>query len=294
MDKVAVLMNKNAGKGQLADSQQAIAKVLESRFAEVVFYDMAQFSDRTKAILQILKQFDLVIIAGGDGTVHEVVNIVAPLPHRPTLAIIPAGTANDFSRQINMPQDPIEAAQTILALKKQSVDIGKTEQRYFVNFWGIGLITQASQSIDARSKQNIGKLAYYLQAIQSVGQVTPFKLTLQTQDKVIEDQAVMVIIGNGSYTGGVRALLPKANISDGLFEVLVIKEASIQTVLSILQSRKASVDHQELEGVIALQTHCLSISTEPSQTIDCDGESDGQTPTEIVVLPKHIEMIVGE
>ncbi|MBM7541450.1 diacylglycerol/lipid kinase family protein [Amphibacillus cookii] len=294
MNKVAVLMNTQSGKGQLAHYKKDIATILERNFAKVDVYDTTHFDDRVKAILQIAEQSELLIVAGGDGTVNEVVNIIAPLTNRPVLAIIPAGTANDFSRQIKMPQNPLEATQKIVALKKRLIDIGKSDQRYFLNIWGIGLVAQASESVEIESKQNVGKLAYYLHAIQSIGEERPFKLEIKVKDKVIEEQAVMVIVGNGSYTGGVRAFFPEADISDGLFEVLIIKEASIKSVWSILQSRKEIADYHHMEGVIAFQTNRLTISTDPAQKIDCDGEIDGQTPTHITLLPKHIEMIVGE
>ncbi|SEO71419.1 lipid kinase, YegS/Rv2252/BmrU family [Amphibacillus marinus] len=292
MEKAILLINPNAGQGKLKGLATELVARLTAAFKEVKQINLADPQvDRTQ-IAELAQEFDLVIAAGGDGTVHSVVNAIAPLEERPALAIIPGGTANDFARQLNIAQDPLDAVEQIFARKTEWIDIGQANTSYFLNFWGIGLITETSQSVDTTNKQTVGKLAYYLGAVQSIGKFTPFKVSIKSEQSHIEDEVVMVIIGNGSYTGGIRAFFPENKINDGLFEVVLIKEASIQTAWSILQA-KLTKTTENSKGIITFRTNTLTINTEPNQQIDCDGEAEGHTPALIKALPKHINVIVG-
>lgn len=293
MEKVAVIFNPTAGKAKLTQLKDKILRELEGGFQDVSFYETKQSGDAAIFVKQVAKKVDLIIAAGGDGTVNEVINAIAPLETRPAFAIIPGGTSNDFSREIGMLQNPIKAVEQIKKKNTKMIDIGQSDNDYFLNFWGVGIITQVSETVDADSKQNIGRLAYYLRTLQTIGEVKSFQLKIETDNDSWEDEAVMLIIGNGTYTGGIRAFFPQGSIHDGLLDVLVIKEASLPIFWSMLQS-KVDNKMQENEGIRAFQTKEITIHTNPKQTIDCDGERKNMTPTAIGVLPGHIQMIVGE
>lgn len=292
MKKVAVIFNPNSGKGKLLQLKDKIINTLERAYEEVTFYETKQPGDGANFVEEVSSQVDLIIAAGGDGTVNEVINAIAPLETRPAFAIIPGGTSNDFSREIGMLQNPLKATEQIANKETKMIDIGQTDQNYFLNFWGIGIITQVSETVDSNSKQNIGRLAYYLSTLQTIGEEKPFHLKIESENEIWEDEAVMLIVGNGTYTGGIRAFFPEGSIDDGLLDVLVIKEASLPTFWSILQSR---VDNkgQMNEGIKTFQTKRITVETNPKQNIDCDGERQNQTPSTITVLPNHIKMVVG-
>ncbi|GAA5417202.1 putative lipid kinase BmrU [Paraliobacillus ryukyuensis] len=292
MERVAVILNPLAGNGKLNNIKDQVERILEDTFSEVTIYQTTDAGDGATYVKQVANQVDLIVAAGGDGTIHEVINALAPLPARPAFAIIPGGTSNDFSREIGMLQQPLKAAQQITNKKTKWIDVGQSNDHYFLNFWGIGLITQVSETVDNNSKQNMGRLAYYLRTIQTLGKRRSFHIDLSTPDYEITDDAVMVIVGNGSYTGGIRAFFPEANIEDGLLDVLIIKEASLQAFWSMLQSR-VGIEDGYPEGIIALQASEIRIDATPKQAIDCDGERGSVTPSTISVLPKHIEMVIG-
>ncbi|MFB1051333.1 diacylglycerol kinase family protein [Paraliobacillus sp. JSM ZJ581] len=292
MERVAVIFNPAAGNGKLGELQNEIQETLETTFSTVMIYQTNRPGDGADLVQRVANDVDLIIAAGGDGTVHEVINALAPLTSRPAFAIIPGGTSNDFSREIGMIQDSLKAAEQISCKKTKWIDIGQSDQHYFLNFWGIGLITQVSETVDLESKQNIGRLAYYLKTIQSIGKVNAFHFKIETEKETITDNAVMVIIGNGTYIGGIRAFFPEGDIQDGLFDILIIKEASVQAFFSMFQS-KVGIQTQNMEGIIPLQAKNVKIETMPYQKIDCDGERKSETPSTIKVLPKHIEIVIG-
>ncbi len=215
MKQIALICNPAAGNKEMLASIDQIAKMLQYHLGPTEVYWTTKPGDGANFIRQHANQVDLVISAGGDGTVHELVNALAPLPHRPILAILPGGTCNDFSRAIGMSQDAMKAVEQILHQKKQKIDLGVGGNRYFLNFWGIGLVTQVSEGIADSSKERLGRLAYYLSAAQHVMAHQPFHLSIQTDTDSYTGEAAMVIVGNGSYIGGLQAFFPESSLQDG-------------------------------------------------------------------------------
>ncbi|WP_251025301.1 MULTISPECIES: diacylglycerol kinase family protein [unclassified Bacillus (in: firmicutes)] len=193
-----------------------------------------------------------------------------------------------------MSQDPFQALDQILEGKEEKVDVGHANDQYFLNFWGIGLITQVSENIESDKKETLGRLSYYMSAIHTVKEAIPFNLTLTSNKMNYDGEAVMVIVGNGPFTGGLKAFFPKNSIQDGMFDVLILKGTSVPTFWSILKSSIFNKDLFNKEEIVHFQTNELTISCNPQQQIDCDGEHNYKTPTKLTVLPKHLTMIVAE
>lgn len=294
MEKVSVILNPAAGQQKLAQSLDTIANKLIENFREVSFYKTERPGDGGKYAEQAAEDVDLLIVAGGDGTVHEVANALCKLEKRPVFAIIPGGTSNDFSRAIGMSQNPVKAVDQLLERHIEPIDVGATDKQFFLNFWGIGLITQVSSMVDPETKGTLGRLSYYISTAQNIGDVEPFHLNIHADSYRNECEAAMLIVGNGPFTGGIRAFFPQSDIQDGLLDVLLIKETSLQTLWSMLRSKVASAFPEDQEGIVYLQTDSLTVETEPSLPIDCDGERENRTPSEIRILPGYLEMIVGE
>lgn len=107
--------------------------------------------------------FDLIVAAGGDGTINEVVNGIAELDNRPQLAVIPVGTTNDFARAIGIPlNNVIAAVDVILEGAPMKIDIGKVNDHYFINIAGGGRLTELTYEVPSKLKTMVGQLAYYL------------------------------------------------------------------------------------------------------------------------------------
>lgn len=162
--------------------------------------------DATKYCQEFASKVDLIIVFGGDGTVFECTNGLAPLETRPTLAIIPGGTCNDFSRTLGVPQNIAEAAKLITKEHVKPVDVAKANGQHFLNFWGIGLVSEVSNNIDAEEKAKLGKIGYYLSTIRTVKNAETFPVKITYDGQVYEDEAVLVMVGNGEYLGGIPSL----------------------------------------------------------------------------------------
>ncbi|MRH41993.1 YegS/Rv2252/BmrU family lipid kinase [Aquibacillus halophilus] len=237
MERVAIIYNPASGKRKLSKFIHTITSTLRNQFQDVRLYQTEKEGDATCIVNQVGSSVDYVIAAGGDGTVNEIVNAICLLDHRPTLAIIPGGTSNDFSRAIGMSQNPLKATDQLLEKQLRDVDVGKADDSYFLNFWGIGLVTEVAQNVDSDAKENFGQLAYYIRTAQTMGQAKPFHVQLDAGSVRIDEEVVMMIVGNGMFTGGVNVFFPKADIQDGMLDVILIKETSVQVFWSMLQSK---------------------------------------------------------
>ncbi len=292
INRVDLIINPKAGNGRLHEQLDNIVAQLEAYFPAVNVYETHKPGDASDYISELKGKTDFVIGAGGDGTIYELINSLAPLPERPAFGIIPGGTCNDFSRALGISQNPLEAAKQICEKDFRAIDVGQCDHQYFLNFWGIGLITQASTNINPKMKESFGRLSYYLSAIQSISEDRSFQLKLESDECAYEGDAAMVLIGNGPFTGGVRAFFPQSDIEDGKLEVLIIESNRFQTFWDMLRSKMMNAVPNS-EDILYFQSNHIKIETLPNQTIDCDGERDYETPSTIRVLPGHIQMPVG-
>jgi diacylglycerol kinase (ATP) len=243
--------------------------------------------DGTRAITSQAADVDLIIAAGGDGIVHECIK----LERRPVFGILPLGTCNDFSRTLSIPQNIDEAVETLLEGRGEAMDVGKYEDRYFLNFWGIGLITQVSEQIDSEIKKQFGRIVYYLSAFHMIQEQRSFHVEVNGDGIHFKGEAVMVLVGNGSYVGGVEAYFPYSQVNDGLLDFLIFKELSLSAVTSLTYSL-FTAERPSAEGLISFKTPHLEVITEPSLKVGCDGEKNTFIPTRLQVLPSHLRMLI--
>ncbi|MBM7643825.1 YegS/Rv2252/BmrU family lipid kinase [Scopulibacillus daqui] len=295
MDKVSVIVNPNAGQKKIKNHLDSIKNILSDGFKQVSFYETRKKGDGTSYAKKLANSSDVIIAAGGDGTVYEVLNGLSPLNDRPAFAIIPGGTCNDFSRALGMSQNPAKAAEQIVQQNIQDIDVGFDGCQYFLNFWGIGLITAVSSQIEEDIKSTFGRLSYYLSTIQNIKENDTFHYEISSSDYYYSGKAEMIIIANGPFTGGIKPFLPEVNIQDGMLDVLVLREANLSSLFSILKKRTgmlASID----ENIIHFQTPQLTLKTSPKKLIDCDGERHLKTPAEATIraLPNHLKMLAGK
>ncbi|MDN4526931.1 diacylglycerol/lipid kinase family protein [Fictibacillus fluitans] len=292
MKKAAIILNPYAGNKQLVDNIDEVVKKLEQGYSDVILHRTKEEGDGGRFLAEIAGDVDLIIGAGGDGTIHELVNALCPLENRPDFAILPGGTCNDFSRAIGMDQDPFKAVDQILENRIEKLDVGHCNTNYFLNFWGIGLITQVSANIDSQVKDRFGRLSYYLATAQTVKNYESFHLEIESPDFTYNGDASMLIVGNGPFTGGIRAFFPDTNIQDGKFDILIVKEPSLKLIWDAVQSKLLNTTPAN-EDLLYYKTDSLSLTATPDQLIDCDGERNARTPATLENLKNYLSVIVG-
>lgn len=227
--------------------------------------------------------YAFIFIFGGDGTVNECINGLAQLPVPPTIGILPGGTANDFARTLKIPFDIAEATHALLNGKAINIDVPKANNRYFINFFAVGLIADTSDNINEQMKERLGKLSYFLSAVKTTFKPQYYDYRLFHKDEVIKGEAVLILVANGDHIGSVR--LPQGHtLNDGYLETYIVKEAGLPLLEAWFKAGK--IDWHESEENSNLSHYQLSelrLETTPEASIDTDGENAGTTPVHITV-----------
>lgn len=285
------LYNGNAGQDGLEEKLTATLPVLLQAIKHLSIVQADSIKDAQKICVHFSETIDLLIILGGDGTVHTCLNAIAPLQKRPTVAILPGGTCNDFSRMLRMPQQLKEAASAIVNGKIVDVDVGKANDAYFLNFWGIGVVAETSQNIDEGKKKNIGVLSYFVSALKTVSKATSFRYSILTGNKTYQGEAVMIFVLNGRFLGTQEIPIANLQPDDGKLDVLIVKNSNLAFFRELLSLNDPETKLASLNEMMYLQTDSLYITTEKPKEVDMDGEITLETPSKITLLPHHLQMI---
>ncbi|SDR05998.1 YegS/Rv2252/BmrU family lipid kinase [Virgibacillus salinus] len=285
------LYNGNAGSDNMEQKLSQTLPVISKAIKKLTIIQTESIEEAKDSCKDFVDQVDIIIILGGDGTLYECINSLAPLKRRPIIAVLPGGTCNDFSRILSIPQNLYQAAEAIISGEAVKIDIGKTSDKYFLNFWGVGLVSETSLNIDEEQKKNFGVLSYFMSTLKTVNQAEPFTYKIVADDKVYEGESVMILVLNGKFIGTREFPIPTININDGKFDVLVIKNSTLATLRELLSMNRPTTNTEELTELTYFQASTLAISTNQQKAVDMDGEIDGVTPANIEILPRHIQMI---
>jgi diacylglycerol kinase (ATP) len=240
-------------------------------------------------------QVDLVFAAGGDGTINEVINGLIQGGHDVPLAILAAGTANDFAFSMKLPKGIRAYCSMIKRFKTRLVDIGRIGDACFLNVAAAGLLTDISFKVSSEAKTMFGQLAYLMSgAIDLPTRIDRFlPLTIESAEKTIEDDILLFMITNTSSVGGFRSVAPQANPCDGVFDVLVIRRQTFLEAVPLF-IQLANGEHLGNSNITYFQTNKMTVtcrSPEPVQ-LDLDGEPGPLLPVCIEVVPAAISILV--
>ncbi|UOR10336.1 diacylglycerol/lipid kinase family protein [Halobacillus amylolyticus] len=285
------------GNADSENSEQNLAMTLPSisqTVKELTVIQTDSLEDFKQTCCEYSSKVDILIILGGDGTLHECINCLADQEQRPVIAVLPAGTSNDFSRVLGTPQNLQLAAKQLLHGEEVKVDIGEADDHYFINFWGIGLVAETSSNIDKEQKNRIGVLSYFISALKTMNQTDPFSFTIEVDGKKVSEEAVMVLVMNGRFIGTREVPLPNSQLQDGKFDVLIVKNSNLTTFKELITMNKPGTDPSKFQELSHMQGEKIRIDVEKDKEVDMDGEIVGRTPTTIKGLPNHFTFLCAD
>lgn len=290
MEKVKFIYNPYSGENSIITDIDKVIAVHQKYGYTVIPYRINLGSDLKEALQDLDDEYKYILIAGGDGTVDTVVNNMKELNINLPIGILPVGTANDFAKHIGMPQDVEEACEKILNSKPKKLDIGRINDKHFVNVASTGLFTDVSQKTDTNLKNTMGKLAYYIKGIEQLPNFRSLKIKVLAEEmKYIGDMYLMLVF-NGQTAGNLK-LAYKASLEDGLLDVIIVKSAPIKNIVSLL-IKMAKGEH--LEGndtIVYFKSKKIVIECDEDIVTDIDGERGPDFPLVIECLPGDIEVL---
>ena len=246
-------------------------------------------------------QEGLLIVAGGDGTINDVVNGLgrAGFPEGVTLGILPAGTGNDLAATLCIPEDPELAEDVIRQNRERRLDVARVRsegigERFFINVATGGLGAEISDANDEELKERWGKLSYLRASLEVARNFEVRELTIYLDGEGHQVKAVNIAVGNCRYTGGGWPATPKANPEDGLLDVVVIETLGVADLLGLAPAVLDESGYLDREGVLFVRAKEIRIETQPpGLEFTADGEVIGNEPAEFSILPKALRVIVG-
>ena len=237
------------------------------------------------------EEYSKIIVGGGDGTVNLCVNAMIKHDINLPLAILPSGTANDFSYYFGLPSDIKELMDIALGDVTSPADVGKVNDKVFINVAAMGALVDVSQKTDPNLKNSLGIVAYYLTAMSELPQIRPLAVKLTTPDAVYEEEIYFMVVMNGDSAGGFRKLNPESSINDGKLDVIAFLKMPIvelaPLLIEVLRGR-----HPKNKHVLYFQTDKLTMESNADIGTDIDGEHGEKLPLHFSVLHNRLSIFV--
>ncbi|AHF06534.1 diacylglycerol/lipid kinase family protein [Desulfitobacterium metallireducens] len=284
--KLRLIYNPYAGRRRMVNQLDEVIRIFQEGGYEVRVHRTKSPEDIEHTAAQS-KDVDTLVIAGGDGSVHQVVNGLMKIPaeKRPVLGILPVGTANDLAYAIKLPKSIPAACKVIVQDKTFEMDLGKVNERYFVNVASAGMLTDVSTKVDIRVKNSLGQLAYYLKGIETLPSFRPFHVEFAHEGRKYSEDALLLLAVNGLSVGGFRQLVPRASLIDGKLDFLLVKlggwPETMRLLLKVVGGGKV-----ECDKIIHFQTEYVRVTCDRELSSDLDGELGPDSPWEIAIGPK--------
>ena len=282
--RALIIFNPKAGQADSLERDiQAARDIWTEHGWQVDLQPTSEPGDGTRIAREAAEQgYDIVVAAGGDGTVNEVVNGLAGT--RTALGALPIGTVNVWVRELGIPLQPRAAAEALLTCQPRAIDLGRAGDRYFLMMSGVGFDAAVTAEVQPKEKRRLGIFAYVLRAINLATHFHGTPARIVVDGKPIRGRVLMIVLGNSQLYGGVVKVTSRASLDDGLLDVCIIKGRTLWSapfrILSILTQRY-NIDPQ-LEYHRARE---IKITTRRVLPVQVDGDHIGQTPMTFQAVP---------
>lgn len=292
MDRIHLIYNPGSGDRSFKYKLDEVIEEFQKEGYQVVPYKTLGAHDIEQGVK--MTEYDYyrsIAVAGGDGTINRVINAMLKNKIKLPLGIFPWGTANDFASYFSIPKDIKKCCRNIINGKTKLIDIGKINDRYFINVAAGGLLTDISQKIDINLKNTLGKLAYYIKGLEQLPSFRPIPIEIITEDNIINENIYLFLIFNGCSAGGFNLLAKDAKIDDGKLDIIAIKYCAIVDLISLF-IKMLRGEHLQDNNVIFVRTNKLKINCRYNVETDIDGESGPMFPVEVDTIPQAINLFV--
>ena len=291
----ALIVNTRSRTGERAFFQ-ALDHLQEMHVPLGVTYPIRDPARLSEAVQEVLGDgYEFLILGGGDGTVSSVVDFLAD--RGTLLGLLPLGTANDFARTLDIPEDIEEACKLIANGKVVDIDLGLAGDNFYVNVASVGLSVEATRALSPWLKKSTGPLAYPVAAIRAFLKHEPFsaRLTFPEGDHepVEYDRLLQVAVGNGRFYGGGRIVAAESGIDDKTLDIYAIDLGRRRDLIGAVRYLKSG-DFIKTEGVHNFRTPRVRLETDPDHPVNIDGEVVTRTPQDFSVAQNALSVLVPQ
>ncbi|MCK9443787.1 MAG: diacylglycerol kinase family lipid kinase [Tissierellaceae bacterium] len=294
MDNILFIVNPVAGGGKAKDLIPLIRETMD-RYKK--HYDIVLTRKPKEAIVIAegkAEEYEAVVAVGGDGTVNEVSKGLIN-KGKGTLGILPGGTGNDMARTLGIPNNPVEAMEILNKGYKKFIDVGNVNGHKFINISSIGFDAEVvANNVNIKRIVKSG-ISYAISVIYTLFSFKNKKVTITIGDKLIEEEIILLAIGNGRYYGGGMSILPMAIVDDGLFHICVVSKIGKLKLLYLFPTIFKGTHIKYTEYVRIYQGNRIKVSFENPLHLNIDGElTSVEGEIEFSLERNKLEVIYGK
>lgn len=298
--KVAIILNGLSGRKKFFYTR--LLPVIRAYGSVDVFEtqshtDAFNFSERA-----VTEKYELLIAAGGDGTIHQVVNgmlsLHTPVEQLPMLSILPVGSGNDFARTVNITASTENLKKRLTRLMPHLIDIGSVtfqkdgseQHAYFINVASAGMGPEVLNTMNSGKKQFGSAMAYYIAILKTFWSYRCMPVTIRGSGWQWNNKLRTLAIGNGKFFGNGLCIAPDAKPDDGVLSVFICGAVSVWDFIRYTGTLKSArkVSHSKIEYATAEK---LELTSESPCRIEADGELLGFLPARVEVIPGRIKFL---
>jgi len=291
MKKILLVYNPVSGNATFKKKLDFIVDAFQQRKILLAAYRTSP-NDSARDFIECVKDFQPagIISAGGDGTLHAVINWLMKFEIELPLGIIGSGTSNDFATHLNITCDE-NYFDVIAEGFTRQVDIGLVNgHEYFINVASAGALTAIAHEVDSRQKNSLGKLAYYLHGVGEIPKFKSVPLKIVADGKTFDVDAFLFLVLNSPAVGGFKKVLGGIDIDDGKLDFIAIKKSSPRRIFTLTRKILSGGIVDDEENIFHLQAKKFSISSTAELISDIDGEIGDALPVEIKCLPRVLKI----
>jgi len=304
--KIGIVLNPASGRRGRRLFWSALRRALEARSADISLRETKGFGDAGRHGRELAEDgCDLVLAVGGDGTVGEVAGGILR-SRRPgaVFSFIPTGTGCDFARNFAIPREPSKIAEHLLTAPVRSVDAGlltcENEDgvsctRHFINIASFGVSGKIVNAVNEarRGRRLPGPMVFFYHSLMQILRYKPCKIRLRLDGEDVYDGPITAVaVANGAWFGGGMKVAPGADVSDGLFDVVIIRGAARLRVLTLMKSIYSG-KHVKSPLVSIHRARLVEVwPAGEAAPVDSDGEAPGHIPARFEILPGAVNLLV--
>jgi len=295
IQRITVIVNPAAGRGKarkwIGELEVRLGLAIQNahRIISWKIVETTCTGDGTRLAREAVAEgADIVVAAGGDGTIGEVLNGLVGT--NVALGVIPMGTGNDFVRSIGIGVDIDKAIYNLLEGVPMAIDVGKTQGRYFVNVAGCGFDAVVAERVNRGFRNLHGTAAYLAAVVQCLLSYKATQIRLTLDNEVVESKAMLCSIANARYYGGGMRIAPDAMLTDGLFDIVLLEEVGkLEFLWTFPKVFKGT--HTTHPAVRIRRSKTVRVESDHPLPVLVDGEILGTTPAEFEMLEGGLTLI---
>ncbi|MBR6012222.1 MAG: YegS/Rv2252/BmrU family lipid kinase [Selenomonadaceae bacterium] len=294
MKKILLVYNPVSGNAAFKKNLDSIVESFQQRKILPILY-RTRAEKSAEEFFECVKISDVqgIISAGGDGTLHRVINWIKNFEINLPVGVIGSGTSNDFAAHLKI-FDIEKYFDVIAENKTRPIDLGLVNgKEFFINVASAGVFTSIAHEVDSKQKNALGKIAYYLRGIGELPNFKTIELEVKADGKIFQLEAFLFLVLNSPAVAGMKKISESAKIDDGKLDFLALKKCSPRKLLSVTQKLFSGKCVQDDPNVFYIQAKNFEIKSSADLISDLDGEIGNPLPLKIETVRHSVNFFAN-